>query len=118
MAGRHRGERAYDEDKRKRPDKINLIRALVYKSLADWLSGLSDDKDLIFVMFSKTSLADWIFGYLYIGNGLSDRLTDWICGKSDHTYQILANQIRYLIFSMPVYIDWQIKILDYQIIDT
>ena len=91
---------------------------LVYKSLADWLSGLSDDKDLLFVMFSKTSLADWIFGYLYIGNGLSDRLADWICGKSDHTYQILANQIRYLIFSMPLYIDWQIEILDYQIIDT
>ena len=63
----------------------------MYKSLADWLSGLSDDTYPISAMVSQNRLADWI-------SGLSD--------DSD------------LIFSMPVYNNRQIEFLDYQMIDT
>ena len=50
---------------------------LVYKSLADWLSGLSDDKDLLFVMFSRQA---WQIGFLdtYILGMVSQ--IDWQIG--------------------------------------
>ena len=55
--------------------------------LADWISGKSDDTNLISVMVSQ------------------NRLADWISGKSDDT------------FPMTVFNDWQIGFLDYQMID-
>ena len=63
---------------------------LVYKRLADWISGLSEYRCLPFLMLVYKSLADWL-------TGLSD--------DNDQ------------IFPMPVYIDWQIGFLDCQMIE-
>jgi hypothetical protein len=58
--------------------------------LADWISGKSDDTNLMSVMVSQ------------------NRLADWISGKSDD---------RHPIFPMPLYIDWQIGFLESQMIE-
>ena len=103
--------------------------------LANWISGLSDDRDLRiplpmyidwqigFLDYQITEILE--FPYLLIFNGKLDfwiirsqrsknshtcvyRLANWISGLSDY------RDLRILV---PVYIDWQIGFLDYQIVE-